>query len=121
MAEAESRRKGSASELLGNWRAAERDLVAAQDTVDVATLAAAAAEVAVVAARETSEAARLGAEAARRAEQSALRTAEAADVTARAAQRDKAGSEDALQRATQAEADAGRAYQEAQREGFPKD
>lgn len=121
MAEAESRRKGSAAELLGNWRAAERDLVAAQDTVDVATLAAAAAEVAVVAARETSESARLGAEAAQRAETSARRTAEAAEVTARAAKREQTGSEDALQAASQAEADAGAAYQEAQREGFPKD
>ena len=121
MAEAESRRWGSAAELLGNWRAAERDLVAAQETVDVATLAAAAAEVAVVAARETSEAARLGAEAAERAQHSADRTAEAAEVTARAARREKAGAEEALVASTEAEADAGRVYHEAERQGFPKD
>lgn len=121
MAEAESRRKGSAAELLGNWRAAERDLVAARDSADAATLAAAAAEVALVAARETSEAARLGAEAAQRAGHSAKRTAEAAEVTARAAQRESASSQEALKTAAQAEAVAGEAYHEAAREGFPKD
>jgi hypothetical protein len=121
VAEEESRRKGSASELLGNWRAAERDLIAARDSVDVATLAAAAAEVAVVAARETSEAARLGADAAQRAARSALRTAEAAEVTARAAKREETASEDVLRASTQAEADAGTAYHDAQELGFPKD
>ena len=121
MAEAESRKRGSAAELLGDWRAAERDLVAAQDAADVATAAAAAAQEAVVAARETGEAARLGAEAAHRAEESARRTAEAAEVTARAAKREQASAEETLLGSTQAEKTAGEAYREAQRQGFPKD
>jgi hypothetical protein len=120
MAEPESRRRGSAAELLGNWRAAERDLVAARDSVDVGTLAATAAEVAVVAARETAEAARLGAEAAQRAQESARRTAEAAEMTAEAAQRDKASAEETLAQATQSETDAAAAYHEAARQDFPK-
>ena len=81
MAEAESRKKGSAAELLGNWRAAERDLIAARDTKDVASLAANAAHAAVEAAQETSEAAKLGAEAANRAQRSAERTAEAVSMS----------------------------------------
>jgi hypothetical protein len=121
VAEAESRKRGSAAELLGDWRAAERDLVAAQDAADVATLAATAAQVAVVAAHETGEAARLGAEAAQRAQMSASRTAEAAEMTARAARRDQTSTAETLADSTRAEKDAGDAYHDAEREGFPKD
>ena len=121
MAEAESRKKGSAAELLGNWRAAERDLIAAKGTLDVASLAANAAQAAVEAAEETSEAARLGAEAASRAQRSAERTAEAAAITAEAAQREHATSDGLLESAVKAEKEAGDAYHEAQRQGFPKD
>ena len=42
--------KGSAAELLGNWRAAERDRVAAEETAGVASLAASAASEAATAA-----------------------------------------------------------------------
>ena len=121
MAEAESRRRGTAAELLSNWRAAERDLVAARESADVAELAAAAAEQALVAAKETSEAARLASEAAQRAEQSALRTAEAADVTARAARKDQADAMDGLRVSTEAEAEASEAFHRAEREGFLKE
>ncbi len=120
VAEAESIRRGSASELLGNWRAAERDLVAARDSANVAELAAVAAEEALVAARETGEAARLASEAAQRAERSALRTSEAAEATARAARRDKDETAEALRRTAAAETAAGDAFHDAEREGFPK-
>ena len=121
MAETESKRRGSAAELLGNWRAAERDLVAARDTADVAELAAAAAEAALVAATETGEAAHLASEAAQRAERSAQRTAEAAEVTAKAARKDQSDAREALSRSTSAETAAGDAYHQAEREGFPKE
>lgn len=120
MAEAESRKRGTAAELLSQWRAAERDLVAARESADVATLAAAAAQEALVAARETGDAARLSADAARRAEQSALRTAEAAQATARAAENEKQVSSEALERSAQAEQVAGDRYRNAGRQGFPK-
>lgn len=121
MAEAESQRKPAASELLGDWRAADRELVAAKESADIATAAAAAAEEAIAAARETKEAAQLSVKAAHRAELSAIRTTETAEMTARVVQRDKAQSEEALRESAQAEADAGNAYKEAQRQGFPKD
>ena len=121
MAEEASRRRGTAAELLSEWRAAERDLVAAQETLDVATLAAAAADEAVIAARETSEAAELSQQAAQRAQMSAARTAAAADVTARVASKDQKTATTSLADATQAEADANERYHAAEREGFPKD
>jgi hypothetical protein len=120
VAEAESARRGSAAELLGNCRAAERDLVAARETADVAELAAVAAEEALVAARETGEAARLATEASQRAERSALRTSEAAAATARAARKEQAASAESLRQSEAAEEAAGDAFHEAEREGFPK-
>lgn len=121
MAEEASRKRGTAAELLSEWRAAERDLVAAQDTLDVATLAATAAGEAVVAARETSEAAELSQQAAQRAQMSAARTAAAADVTARVASKDQKSATASLESATQAESDAADRFHEAERQGFPKD
>jgi hypothetical protein len=121
MAEPESKRMGSAAELLGNWRAAERDLVAARETAGVMELAAAAAEAALVAATETGEAAQLATEAAQRAERSALRTAEAAEVMAKAARRERADAVEALRVSGAAESAAGDAFHQAEREGFPKE
>jgi len=120
VAEAESKRKGTAAELLGAWRAAERDLVAAKESASVAELAAAAAEQALIAAKETSESARLSSEAAQRAERSAIRTAEAAEVTSRAARRDHDDMGAAVGRSEAAEAEAGERYHAAERDGFPK-
>jgi hypothetical protein len=123
MAEAEGRRLGkhSAAELLGDWRAAERDVAAAQAHADTASLAEAAAQVAQVAALETSDAARLSLVAAERASEAAKRTAEAALVTASAASSDKADASTALEAAKRAETQAGDAFRDAQRLGFPQD
>ena len=44
-----------ASELLGDWRAAERDVVSAKKAVEVAQLAVAAAEAAEEAARQKAQ------------------------------------------------------------------
>jgi hypothetical protein len=122
MAEEEGRRLGkhSAAELLGDWRAAERDLAAAKAHNDTASLAATAAHQAQLAAQETSDAARLSQEAAQRAAAAANRTSEAAQLTATAASADaeKAGTE--LEGATRAETDAGDRFREAQRLGFPQ-
>ena len=120
MAEAESKKTGTAAELLGDWRAAERDAVAARDTAGVAELAASAAEEARVAATETSEAARLSSEAATRAQQSARRTSDAAEITAQAAKGDLTNAREALRVAGEAETAAADRYHEAEREGFPK-
>lgn len=111
---------GSAAELLGDWRAADRDLSAAKETASEAALAAAAADVAKVAATETGDAARISADAAQRAEASARRTAEAADISAKAARRESIDADGALARSTSAEADAGERFHEAQDRGFPK-
>jgi hypothetical protein len=112
--------KGSAAELLSNWRAAERDRVAAEESASVASLAAAAASEAQVAATETAEAARLSLDAAQRAEKAARRTAEAAGLAAATAQRDSK-SADAVVLESQAAEEAARSqFLEAQASGFPK-
>lgn len=113
-------RNPTAAELLGSWRAAEREVVAARESADTATLAAAAADDAVVAARETGDAARLSTKAAQLVERSAIRTAEVAEAAARVAQKEKLESEEPLEESAQVAADAGDAYRDAQREGFPK-
>ena len=120
MAESDSGPKPTAAALLGDWRAAGRDLVAARDTASVADLAASAAEVARVAAVETGESAKLSSEAAQRAVKSATRTAEAAEITSRAANSEMADSRASLQGASDAEVAAGEAYHSAERDGFPK-
>lgn len=83
-------------------------------------LAAAAADAAVIAATETGDAAHLSMEAARRAEQAAMRTAEAAKLTARAARRGKQDADVALERANEAESEAGARFQEAQALDFSR-
>ena len=111
---------GSAAELLGDWRAAGRDLSAAQETASVAALAADTADIAKIAATETGDAARMSAEAALRAEKSAQRTAEVADLTARVARGESIDADDALERSSSAEVEAGERFRDAQALGFPK-
>ena len=122
MAEEEGHKLGkqSAAELLGNWRAAERDVAAAKAHADTAGLASAAAEEARVAVKETSDAARLSLEAAQRASEAAKRTAAAAELTASAAVKDRATAGTDLESATLAESIAGDRFRDAQRLGFPQ-
>jgi hypothetical protein len=62
-----ARKHDSAAELLGDWRAAERDTVAARTAASVAALAVAAASAAEEAALEADSAARAAMDAATRA------------------------------------------------------
>ena len=123
MAESEGERlgKGSAAELLANWRAAERDHAAAIESAGVAGLAAEAAKRATKAAHETAEAARLSLEAAQRAEHAARETAEAAAVLSATAVEEQSLADNAVSEAQTAETDAKDAFQNAQRQGFPKE
>ncbi len=123
MAESEGERlgKGSAAELLSNWRAAERDHAAAIESAGVAALAAEAAQRASRAAQETAEAARLSLQAAQRAEHAARETAEAADVLSATAGQEQTLADNAVSKTATAETDARDAFQEAQRLDFPKD
>ena len=123
MSESEGRRlgKGSAADLLAEWRAAERDRAAAIETAGVAGLAAKAAERAANAARETADAAKLSLEAAQRAEHAARETADAADILSAASAKDRTIADKALTAAEAAETLAKDAFHDAQREGFPKD
>lgn len=122
MAEMEGRGLGkrSAAQLLGNWRAAERDLAAAKSNADTASLAETAANEALVAAEETSDAARLSQIAAERAAAAAHRTAEAARIFATSAAGDRADADADLTAAIRAEAEAGDQFRDAQRQGFPQ-
>ena len=123
MAESEAERlgKGSAAELLANWRAAERDHAAAIESAGVAGLAAEAAQRAARAAHETAEAARLSLEAAQRAQDAARETAAAAQVLSATASEEQSLADTAVGEAATAEIDARDAFQEAQRQGFPKE
>jgi len=122
MAESEGKRigKGSAAELLANWRAAERDRAAALDTATTASLAVEAATRAAHAARETAAAARLSLEAAQRAAMAARETADAADVLSAAAVRERAEADEAVTSAESAEIEAKGVFHDAQRKGFPR-
>ena len=123
MAESEGERlgKGSAAELLANWRAAERDHAAAIESAGVAGLAVEAAQRAAKAALETAEAARLSLDAAQRANHAAQETADAANVLSASASKEQSLADTALSEAETAEIEAKDAFQDAQREGFPKD
>jgi hypothetical protein len=112
--------KGSAARLLSDWRAAERDAVAAKASADVASLAAGAAETAARAALETAEAAKLALEAATRAERAARETAEAARILSTTAARDKVEAAAQVEQTDAAEMAARDAFQVAQDAGFPK-
>ena len=111
--------KGSAARLLSDWRAAERDSVAARASAEVASLAAAAAQTAEQAALETAEAARLALDAATRAEQAARATADAARIVSSTTAAEKVASDEAVTQADAAEAEARDAFHTAQDAGFP--
>jgi hypothetical protein len=123
MAESEGERlgKGSAAELLANWRAAERDHAAAIESAGVAGLAVEAAQRAARAARETAEAARLSLEAAQRADHAARETADAADVLRATASREQVDLDAAVIEAEAVETEAKDAFHEAQRRDFPSE
>ena len=123
MAESEGDRlgKGSAAELLANWRAAERDHAAAIESAGVGALAVEAAKRASRAANETAEAARLSLDAAQRAAHAASETADAAAVLSATMARDQTDLDAAVIEAEAAETEAKNAFQEAQRQDFPKD
>jgi hypothetical protein len=76
----------SAAELLGDWRAAERDTVAAKTAASVATLAVAAALAADEAVLEAESAARAAMDAATRAKSAAEHAKNAASHASEAAQ-----------------------------------
>ena len=122
LAEEEGERlgKGSAAELLSNWRAAERDRVAAEETASVAALAASAAVEAATAAQETAEAARLSLEAAQRAEHAAKRKADAAELASRTARRESKAADEALEASKAAETAARAQFQDGQARKFGK-
>jgi hypothetical protein len=118
---------GSASELLADWRSAERDSVAAHEAASVAAravAAAAAAEQAAVeaeaAAREATDAAVRAKEAAERAKTAASQAAEAAQIAAATTEDDQARADRTVLDADHAEAEARDRFHEAQGEGFPK-
>jgi hypothetical protein len=111
--------EGSAAKLLSDWRAAERDAVAARASADVADLASHAAERAARAAQETAESAKLALEAATSAERAARETAEAARILATTSAADKEAASDKVTRTEADEADARDAFHEAQDAGFP--
>ena len=124
---ANDQRKESAADLLGDWRAAERDTVAAKAARRVASLAHTAAAAAEEAANETNEAARLAQEAANRAQAAAERARHAAQAAMEAAQLAAVTGEGDEVRAGQALADAEAAetaarerYHDAEQQGFPK-
>jgi hypothetical protein len=123
MAESEAERlgKGSAAELLATWRAAERDHAAAIESAGVASLAVEAAQRAAKAAHETAEAARLSLDAAQRADHAARETAEAAQVLSATAAQEQSLADAAVSEAKTAETDAKDAFQQAQRQNFPKE
>ena len=75
----------AAGELLADWRAAERDTLAARDAAHIAALALAAAEAAEEAATEVEAAAEAAAEAVERARSAATRARRAAAEAAEAA------------------------------------
>jgi hypothetical protein len=118
--EAERLGKGSAAQLLSAWRAAERDRVAAEETLKVAKLAAVAAAEAARAAQETSQAARLTKSAAEKAESAARRTSEAAELLSKSAQADQGSATESLSKSQRAEDIARDEYHDAQERGFPK-
>jgi len=117
----------SAAELLGDWRAAERDTAAAKSAASVAALALRAAsaageaaleaEAAVKAALDAAERAQIAAD---RAKHAATQAAEAAHLLATSAESDQARANHAVVEAESAETDARDRFHEAEGRGFPK-
>lgn len=118
----------SAAELLGDWRAAERDTAAAKSAASMAALALRAASAAREAATETEaavEAALAAAErakiAAERARTAATEAAEAALLLATRAEADETRANDAVVDAESAETVARDRFHEAEGKGFSKE
>ena len=117
----------SASELLADWRSAERDSVAAHEAASVAARAvtsAAAAEGAAVeaesAAREARDAAFRAKEAADRAKTAATQASEAAQLAATRTEGDQALADQAVVAADDAESKARDRFHAAEKDGFLK-
>jgi hypothetical protein len=117
----------SAAKLLGNWRAAERDTIAARGAATVAQLALAAAHAAEDAANETEEAAKAAIEVATQAKgaveharKAAAAAAEASQLAMAGAEGDAARADEEVQRANKAETVARDAFHDAERDQFPK-
>jgi hypothetical protein len=115
----------SAAELLADWRAAERDTVAAGSTAKIAALALQAATAAEEAAEEVEAAANAAAEAVERARGAALKArgaaiqaAEAANLALATAEGDKVRANHQLEEAEQAEEAAADRFHAAQDKGF---
>lgn len=125
---AKDRSEPKASELLGDWRAAERDVAAARTARSIAELALESATAAEEAAVETEKAAQMAVEAARSAQAAALNAkraathaAEAALLLTAGAEGDRARADQAIGRAESAESVARTRYDDASKKGFPKD
>jgi hypothetical protein len=121
------RSEPNASELLGDWRAAERDTVAAKVAQTVAELALKAASAAEEAAKETEKAALAALDAARsaqaaaaQAKKAAMQASEASTLLTVGAEGDKARANQSLVQAEEAEAAARDRFHEAESKGFPK-
>lgn len=119
--------RNSAADLLGDWRAAERDSVAARSAASVAELALAAAQAAEEAANETEEAAKLAIEAASRARvavdfarRAAAHAAEAAQFSLSGAEGDAVRADEEVKRAERAETEARDAFHDAEEKQFPR-
>jgi flagellar motor protein MotB len=117
-----------AAELLGDWRAAERDAAAAKAAAAVAGLAlnaASAAEEAALEAEAAADAALAAATSAKvasdRARKAATQAAQAAQLLRTTAEGDKIQANHAVEETEDAEAAARAAYRDAATEGFPKD
>jgi hypothetical protein len=118
----------SAGELLGDWRGAERDSVAARLAASVADIALKAASAVEEAAQETEAAAKAALEAADRAQVAADRArraahqaAEAAQLLSAAAEGDKVRANHAVEEADTAATTARDRFHDAENQGFPKD
>lgn len=118
----------SAAELLGDWRAAERDTAAAKSAASVAALALRAASAAGEAAREAEAAVKAALDAAERAKiaadrakKAATQAAEAAQLLATSAESDTSRANHAVVEAESAETVARDRFHEAEGKGFPKE
>lgn len=124
---AKDRPEPKAAELLGDWRAAERDTVAAKAAQTIAELALTAAAAAEEAATETEKAATIALEASKSAQRAAanakraaLQASEAALLLAAGAEGDKVRANHALAKAEEGEKLARERFHEAEGKGFPK-
>ena len=118
---------GSASELLADWRTAERDAVAAHEAASVAARAVAAATAATdaaveaeTAAMEAKGAAARAADAAERANVAASLAAEAAQTAASTTEDDQAKADQTAIEADRVEGEARDRFHTAQEGGFPR-